>query len=162
MTAETTVVQITLDHSLGSAGAPGSLPGTTSPASTWERIPQGSTANSTTHQMMKKIATEVETDMSRLLEFDQRAAEILRMEEQHRLAVGAGLGLAVAEHAGAALFKGITRDADVVDLVAQVMDAAVRIALEEFRDRRALPVRLEQLDFRVGQGDEYRRHAVLG
>ena len=38
---------------------------------------------------------------SRLFELDQRAAEILRVQEQHRLAVGADLRLAVAEHARA-------------------------------------------------------------
>ena len=42
------------------------------------------------------------------------------------------------------------------------MDAAVRIALEEFADRRALAIRLEQLDLGVGQGDEHGRDAVLG
>ena len=49
----TTVVQASLAQRCGIAGAPGSLPGTTSPLSAWLRTPQGSTANSTTHQMMK-------------------------------------------------------------------------------------------------------------
>ena len=38
---------------------------------------------------------------SGLLQLDQRAVEILGMQEQHRLAVRADLGLAVAEHARA-------------------------------------------------------------
>ena len=40
-------------------------------------------------------------DASRLLELHQRAGEVLGVQEQHRLAVGADLRLAVAEHAGA-------------------------------------------------------------
>ena len=34
-------------------GAPGSVPGATSPLSAWERTPQGNTANSTIHHRMK-------------------------------------------------------------------------------------------------------------
>ena len=52
-TAATTVVQSSLLQSRCTAGAPGSVPGATSPLSSWLRTPQGSTANSTTHQMMK-------------------------------------------------------------------------------------------------------------
>src|SRR5262245_28967078 len=37
----------------------------------------------------------------RLLDLDQGAAEILGMQEQHRLVMGADLGLAIAEDAGA-------------------------------------------------------------
>ena len=39
---------------------------------------------------------------SGLLEFDQGAAEVLRVQEQHRLAVGADPGFAVAQDPGAA------------------------------------------------------------
>src|SRR5262249_44300857 len=72
-----------------------------------------------------------------LLEFHERPAEILGMQEQHGLAVRAGPRLAVAEHARALRLERVARGADVVDLGADVMDAAVGIALEEFRDRRA-------------------------
>src|SRR5262249_17410307 len=92
---------------------------------------------------------------SRLLQLDQRAAEVLGMEEQHRLAVRAGLRRAVAEHAGALPPEPVARRQDVIDLVAQMVDAAVRVALEESRDRRILAERLEQLDLGVGQRDEH-------
>src|ERR1051326_8189794 len=43
-----------------------------------------------------------------------------------------------------------------------MVDTAVRIALEELRDRRILPERLEQLDLGVRQRDEHGGDAVLG
>src|SRR5262245_3963890 len=42
------------------------------------------------------------------------------------------------------------------------MDAAVRVALQELGDRRALPERLQELDLGVGQRDEHRGDAVVG
>ena len=69
---------------------------------------------------------------SGLLELDQRAAEILRVQEQHRLAVGADLRLAATEHARAAR-QPVARGLDVVDLVADVVDAAVGL-----RSRKAI------------------------
>ena len=65
---------------------------------------------------------------SRLLKFDQRAAEILRMQKQHRLAMRADLRLAVAEHARALRLQGVAGGADVGHLVADVVDAAVGIS----------------------------------
>jgi len=48
------VVHMTLNASLGRTGAPGSVPGAISSlCSVCERTPQGNTANSTTHQVMK-------------------------------------------------------------------------------------------------------------
>ncbi len=73
------------------------------------------------------------------------------MQEQHRLAVRADLGVAVAEHARAFGFQLVAGAKNIVDLVADVMDAAVRIAFEEFGDRRVLAERLEQLDLGVRQ-----------
>src|SRR5713101_6234481 len=96
----------------------------------------------------------------RMLELDQGAAKILRMQEQNRLAVRAHLGLAVAQHARALRLERIARGDDVVDLVAQMMDAAVRIALEEFRDRRGRAQRLQEFDLGVGQRDEHRGDAM--
>ena len=53
-TPTTIVVQISFASSAGTVGAPGSCPGSTvSPASAALRTPNGSTANSTTHQMTK-------------------------------------------------------------------------------------------------------------
>src|ERR1041384_6332423 len=54
---------------------------------------------------------------SGLLEFDQGAAEVFGGEEQHRLVVGADLGRAVAEHAGAGGLEAVAGGEDVVDLV---------------------------------------------
>ena len=60
-----------------------------------------------------------------LFDLDQRAAEILGVQEQHRLAVGADLRLAVAEHPRACA-QSVARRLDVGDLVADVVNAAVR------------------------------------
>src|SRR5262245_64990921 len=90
---------------------------------------------------------------SRLFDLDQRAAKILRVQEQHRLAVGADLRLAVAEHARALRLEPLPRGADIVDLVTEVMNAATGIAVEEVCDRRRLPQRLEAFDLGVGRGD---------
>src|SRR6266702_1922236 len=58
---------------------------------------------------------------SRLFQLDQGAAEILGVEEQHRLAVGADFRLTVAEQAGARFAQAVARGDNVVDLVAQMM-----------------------------------------
>src|SRR5438105_15923292 len=59
-----------------------------------------------------------------LLQLDQRAAEILGMQEQHRLVMCAEAWLAVAEHAGPFGTQAVAGHDDVVDLVANVMQAA--------------------------------------
>src|SRR6185369_811258 len=79
---------------------------------------------------------------SGLLKLDQSAAEILRMQEQHRLAVRAYLRLAVAEDARTVALERVARGFDVGYLVADMMDAAVRIFVEEFGDGRILAERL--------------------
>ncbi len=58
----------------------------------------------------------------RLLDFDQRAGEVLRMKEHHRLAMRADLRLAVAQHTGALRLETVPRGDDVIDLVAEMMD----------------------------------------
>ena len=73
---------------------------------------------------------------SSLLDLDEGPAEVLRMKEEHRLAVGAGARLAVPEDPGALLHQPVPRRADVVHLVADVMGAAVRIAGGKASDRR--------------------------
>ena len=50
----------------------------------------------------------------------------------------ADLRAAVAEHARALRREPVARRKDVVDLVAEVVDAAIRVALEKFGDRRIL------------------------
>ena len=87
---------------------------------------------------------------SRLFNLDQRAAKILRVQEQDRLAVGADLRLAVAEHACALRLEPVARGADIVDLLADVVNATIGIALEKFCNGRRLPERLEQFNLGVG------------
>src|SRR5580693_2554833 len=70
-----------------------------------------------------------------LLELDQGAAEILGMEEQYRLVVSAEFGLAVAKHARAFGLELVARGNDVFHLVADMVHAASRIALEEVAHR---------------------------
>src|SRR5229473_8309776 len=97
-----------------------------------------------------------------LLELDERAAEILRVEEEHGLAVRADLRLAIAENTRAAGGEAIARGNDVGDLVAEMVHAAARVLGEITGDRRVGAERLEQLDFGVGQLDEDYGHAVCG
>ena len=58
--------------------------------------------------------------------------------------------------------SGVARRDDVGHVVADVMDAAVGIALDEFRDRRGLAERLDEFDLGVGQRHEHGDDAVLG
>src|SRR5262249_25398221 len=99
---------------------------------------------------------------STLLELDQRTVAILGMQEQYRLAVGTELGLAIAEHARTEAQKRGARRFDVRHLIAEVMDAAEPVALQEAGDRRTLAERLQQLDLGVGKGDEHDGDAMLG
>jgi hypothetical protein len=51
---------------------------------------------------------------------------------------------------------------DIIDAEAEVMDAAFRIAFEEFGDRRIRPRRLHQLDLGGAKLDIGETHALLG
>src|SRR4051794_31602437 len=62
-----------------------------------------------------------------LLQLDQGAGEILGMQEQHRLVVGAYPGLAVAQHPRSPGLELVARGVDILDLVADVVDAAVGV-----------------------------------
>jgi hypothetical protein len=70
-----------------------------------------------------------------LLELDQRAEEILRVHERDAIAVDAALFLATAERLYRVLRELGLRDAEIADVEAEMVDAAVRIALEKARDR---------------------------
>src|SRR5215469_5870714 len=87
---------------------------------------------------------------SSLLDLDKRAAKVLRMQEQHRLAVCACPRLAVSEHPGAGRFEMIAGGENIIDFVAEMMDPAIWIAFKEVRNRRALAEGLEQLDLGIG------------
>jgi len=100
-TAAIAVVITILSAMRGRAGALGAVPGCTE-SSGW--APNGRTMNSTSHQTMTKMMAVVNQVMDvqlGLLELDQGAGKILGMQEQHRLVMGAGLGLAVAQDARA-------------------------------------------------------------
>ena len=84
------------------------------------------------------------------------------MKEQHRLAVGADLRLALAKNPRALRHEPVARFPDVGHLVAEMVDAAVGVAFEESGNRRLVAEHAEQLDLGVGQLDEDRGHAMLG
>src|SRR5919198_1177345 len=157
----------------GCAGALSGVPGTTRPSSACVRMPNGSTANSTVHQMMKYRAMPKVRLMAvlafvrecpgplRLLQFNKCTAEILWMQKKNGLAVRADLGLPVAKHSCALRHQAVARGLNIVDLVADVVDAAVDIALKKLCDGRRRPQRREQLDFGVRQRDKDNRNAVF-
>ncbi len=96
-----------------------------------------------------------------LLQLDKRATKIFGVEEEHGLAMRAGLGLTGAENPGTSCDQTVARGDDVSNLVADVVDAAIRVPLQEFRDGGVRAERLQQLDFGVRQGDEYGGNPVL-
>src|SRR4029453_10206084 len=98
--------------------------------------------------------------MLRLLQLDQGAIEILGMQEQHRLVMGPDLRLAVAQHARPPGLQAVGCRVDVIDLVADMVDAAARVPLQESLDRRGIAQRLQQLDLGVWKFDEHDRDAV--
>ena len=67
-------------------------------------------------------------------------------------------GLAVAEHPRAAGDEAVARRADVAHLVADVVRAAVRVAVEEAGDRRAVAEGLDELEPGVRELDEHGGH----
>src|SRR5215469_12819940 len=83
------------------------------------------------------------------------------MEKEHRLAVRPGFRRAVAEHTGPFPAELVARLQDIVDLIAQMMNAAVRVALEEPCNRRIRAEWLQELDLGVGKRDEHRGNAVF-
>ena len=109
----------------------------------------------------KPVSTFPDHADSGLFYFDERAGKILRMEKQHRLAVGADPWHAVAEHARALADELVARRDDVGHVIADVMDAAIGVALDEFGDRRGVAQRLDELDLGIGQRHEHGDYAVL-
>jgi len=95
-TPATNVVIPTLSHMRGFSGALDAIPIS---GSAGGRAPQGSTVNKTNHQITTYAAAPVNQVMSGLLQLDKGAAEVLGVEEQNRLAMGANTRLSVAENA---------------------------------------------------------------
>src|SRR3546814_16721799 len=89
--------------------------------------------------------------VSGLFQFDQRTAEILRVQEQHRLAMGTDARLPVAQDAGTPGLQAVARLQDVVNLVAEVVDPAARRLGAEPGDRRRLAQRAKQFDPRSAE-----------
>src|SRR5665213_257947 len=84
---------------------------------------------------------------SRLLQFDQRSAEILRVQEHDRLAMRADFRLAVAEHARALALQRVARRQNIRHFVTEMMNAAVRIFFEKLGDRRRFAERLQTVSY---------------
>src|SRR6476469_30875 len=82
------------------------------------------------------------------------------MHESYSLAVHVLLH-AVANHARAFVLKLDDTRLDAVHLQAEMMYAAARIALEEFRDGRIGARRLHELDLRIAEIDVRHAHALL-
>ena len=108
------------------------------------------------------MASEDAHGLLPLFEFDERPAKVLRMEEENRLAMRANFRFPIAKYARAFCNELLAGGLDVVDLIADVMDAAFRVAFEELRDRGVSAERLQQLDFRIRQGDEDCRNPMVG
>src|SRR5215510_15103964 len=97
-----------------------------------------------------------------LLELDQRAEEITGMDEGDALARDVALRLAAAQHAHAGRAEAALGLRDVVDAETEVVDAALRIALEELGYGRIRARRLDQLDLSGAKLDIGEAHALLG
>src|SRR5450830_954313 len=93
-------------------------------------------------------------------EFDQRSQKILRVHKSNALALRVALR-AVAEHAHAFGPDRIRCRRDIVDIEAKMVDAAARIALEEFGDRGIGTRWLHQFDSCIAELDVSKPHALL-
>ena len=62
--------------------------------------------------------------ISDLLKLGQGAVHILGMQKENRFAMGANLGFAIAQNPQAAGLEVIARGNDIINLVADVMNAA--------------------------------------
>lgn len=98
---------------------------------------------------------------SALLEFDQGAAKVLRIEKENRLAMRPDLGRSIAENARAASFQAVPRGENIIHLIAEMMDSAIRTFGDKFGDRRIFSQRLKQLDLGIRQLDEGDQHAMF-
>ena len=87
-----------------------------------------------TQLMANSSAVRPRRPSSRLFEFDQGAAKVLGVQENHRLAMGAGLGLAVAQDPRALTLEPVAGGDDVIHLETEVVYPAGRVALEKGGD----------------------------
>ena len=75
--------------------------------------------------------------------------------------MGADLGLARAQHPRAGGFQVIARRDDVIDLIADVVDATRRVLFQKAIDRAVIAQRMQQFDLGVGQFDKDHGHPVI-
>ena len=94
-------------------------------------------------------------------ELHQSAQEIVRMDEGDPFARHIELRRAVAQHADALGGEFAGGGVHIVHAQAEMVDAAARISLQEFRDRRIRPRRLHQLDLGAADVDIGEPHALL-
>src|SRR5262245_38282579 len=97
-----------------------------------------------------------------LLELDQRAEEVAGMDESDALAGDVALRPAAAQHAHAGRAEAALGLGNVIDTETEVMDAALRIALEELGHGRIRPRRLDQLDLAGAEPDLGEADALHG
>src|SRR3990167_10096921 len=93
-------------------------------------------------------------DASGLFQLDERAVQIFRVEEDDGLAMRADLRLAGTCDGDALDGHLLAGGADVLDLDADVVDAALRVLRKEAGDGRVLAQGLQQFDLGVAEIDE--------
>src|SRR6056297_13519 len=74
----------------------------------------------------------------------------------------ADLGLTATQNPRAGGFQMVTRGKDVIDLVADMVNAARGVLFQKAVDRAVLAQRIKQFDLSVGQFDEHDRDTVIG
>src|SRR5262245_42484515 len=97
-----------------------------------------------------------------LLDLDQRAEEVTGMDEGDALTRDVALRPGATQDAHAGRAEAALGLRDVIDAETEVMDAALRIALEELGHGRIRPRRLDQLDLAGAELDIGKAHALLG
>lgn len=80
---------------------------------------------------------------SNLFEFNKCTVEILGMKEQDRFAMGASLWFSIPQHTGATCLQLVPCSQNVIDFIANMMNAARRILFKESLDRRVFTERIK-------------------
>ena len=106
-----------------------------------------------------------------MLQFHKAAVEILGVQEQHGLVMGADLRLAIAQYARALRFQLVARGVDVLDLVADMMDAAIGKTRSDYAAVRAyldkngranLPIIIGETGWKAADPSGASRYKFLG
>ena len=83
----------------------------------------------------RDVTTPDDARWSDLFDFDERAAEVFRVQEQDRFAVRAVARFAITEYPGSVRHKFVARLNDVVNFKTQMMNATGLMAVEKPRYR---------------------------